>query len=1118
MSSSRSHFRLLGPLEAEVDSRPVRLTGRQRALCAALLLNANHVVSVDRVIHYVWNEHLPQAAAARVRALVAEIRRALGPAGAHLLRTQSPGYLMSATADELDLLEFEAQIKDGSAAAARGDWEKACACHERALTLWRGDPLPDLSAAAEREHLRELHLTALEGRAEAEIALGRHRGAVAELVQLTAAHPLREHPHALLMQALQLDGRTSEALQVYARLRGRTIDELGIEPSAETNVIHQRLLAGETAAHRPTRSAIRTKQPRIPRQLPPATGRFVGREEELGVLDDCRRNAAPIALIVGPAGVGKTALGLQWAHRTADAFPDGQLFLDMRGFDDADPMTPQEAVPLLLQGLGCGPRDIPVGLDAQTALYRTLLADRRALVFLDDVADPSYARQLLPGTGGALTLVTSRAKLSGLVTLDGAYRLTCGVLKSSEALELISEAAGREVVAADPAAAARLAELCDHLPLALCVAGSWLGDRRPDSIRSYVSELADRGRLARLHVEGEDNVAVRAALDLSYGTLPADTRRAFRSLGLTPGTGRSTSAAAACANLDVARMGDLLRVAARVHLLQEVEGGRFTWHDLVHEYAGQRALAEDGPLERHAAIERLLHHYLGGIGNVAKTCGLYVSQHRIEAVEGASPREFSNSEDAYAWFDSEWDDIAAAVSHAAERGPLHYAWRLVDALQDLLHHRRPMSAWIRLAELVRSAAEGGGDRIGQATMSLSLGHARWRLGDLTGALDEYESAQNLARSSGWQHGEAASLQGIGVTVKMLGAPERALPHYRRSIAIYRDLGNSRGEAVILINMASAAHVLGRLAEAESALLSALPLVSSAGQPLKHLHAMALVNLGLVLQKQAKLREAMAALRESFGISQDSGSAYAEAVTLEALGRVHRDAGRDERAILAYEDALTVARRAENRNCQVDSLVGLASVELSRNHVDEAIRHLTAAREILDETGHSAGLVEMLLAQAAVDHALGDMDAALRHLDQGAQLAAASSPLTLPRIHVLSAVILMGAGEFAKAFEAASDAIDRADSSGQQLLQARASMVLAAIHEARGEIPAAQARRREARTLFADIGTPEHHQAAIPSSPSAKGPRGEYGSRARNRRLPNDAESRLALYLAEHFTV
>ncbi|MGW1717683.1 BTAD domain-containing putative transcriptional regulator [Streptomyces sp. NPDC002156] len=1105
MFNPAPRFRLLGPLEAEVDRRRVVLTGRQRALCAVLLLNADHVVSVDRLTQGVWGAHRPSAPEARVRALVAEVRRAFGPVGSGLLVTQPPGYALRVAPSEVDAHVFEQRLKDAARSAAHGDWAEAHRCHDEALALWRGEPLPDLPALeAERRRLTELYIAAQEGRSEADMELGRHRTAVAELVRLTSEHPLRERPHALLMRALQRDGRTADALAVHAGFRRRLVDELGVEPSDELGALQQSLLRGDVGhANAPvSRPGAPVETRPVPRQLPREPRRFVGRGSHLRLLDACRRQAEALALIVGPAGVGKTALALHWAHRIAGEFPDGQLFLDMRGFDDAEPMTPQEALPLLLQGLGCASRDIPLGWEAQAALYRTVLAERRILVVLDDVADASYVRDLLPASSGSLTLVTSRHKLNGLVTMDGAYRVSCDVLDSGEALELISAAVGPDAVAADPESAARLVELCDRLPLALCVASSWIGDR-PGSIRDYVRDLAERGRLARLHVEGEESVAVRAALDLSYEGLSAEARRAFRLLGLVAGTGRSSAAAAAGAGIDEPGMSDLLRLAQRVHLLRDAGGGRSAWHDLVHEYARDRAVAEDDESERGSAVERILDHYLQSVVNVARVCGLYVPRECPPPVESSTPRGFGTSEEAYAWFESEWEDIAAAIGHAAEHGPARFAWQLVDALLDLFHHRRPMSDWIRLAAVAREAAERSGSLQGQAAMHLSTGNALWRNGDLRGALTEYEKAEALACRAGWLFGEAAGLQGRGVTLKLLGKPQEVPPLYRRCLDIYRQIGVTKSAEIMLINMASLYHSLGRLAEAEDAVTEALSQLGGDG---RHTHSMALVNLALILQEQARFPEATTTLRKCLLVSRDSGSVYGEAVALETLGRVFDDAGDSACAIRAYEDALALSRQVGNRNCEVDSLVGLAQVKVRTGRPDEAAGHLDDARDIAEQTGHRTGLVEVLRANATVCCARGEYENAITHLAHAAQLAVEGAPLALPRIHTLTALVLLETGAVADALRAAEEAVDRARESGQRLALARALTARAAARDDDADAD-------EAHTLFEAMSVPDgHYRTAAPWLPEPRPQR----RRRPFQELPSDAGARFERYEVTHF--
>lgn len=1113
MHNRSPRFRLLGPLEIRVDETAVLLTGRQRALCAVLLLHADRVVSVDRLAQGLWNERMPSASAARIRALVSEVRHAFGPEGAALVVTQKPGYVLRAAPAEVDAFVFESLIRDGLRALAHQEWAEAYRHHDDALALWRGDPLPDLpTMEAERRRLTELHIAAEEGRAEAELELGRPRSAVADLVRLTSKHPLRERPHALLMRALARDGRSPDALAVYTGLRNRMVRELGVDPSDELTELHRKLLAGGAAPRTAGPAPVEPARSRwVPRQLPRAPHRFVGRNTELRLLDTCRRDGGAPAVIVGPAGAGKTALALHWAHRIADDYPDGQLFLDMRGFDNAEPMSLEEALPLLLQGLGCAPHDIPLGLDAQTALYRTLLADRRVLVLLDDVADASTVRRLLPAASGSLALVTSRRKLNGLV-LDGAHRVTCDVLSRAEALELFGASIGADAVAADPGAAAHLVELCDHLPLALCVAGSWIG-AGAGSVRAYVTSLAERGRLARLHVEGEESVAVRAALDLSYGTLPVEARWVFRSLGLLPGTGRSVAAAAAGAGLDASHTADLVRLAQRVHLLRDDAHGRMSWHDLVHEYAAERVVAEDAEAERARAVDRLLDHYLQSVSRVAATCRLYCPQPLPEPVDGSAPRTFPTPEEAFAWFDEEWEDIAAAIAYAAEHGPSRFAWQLVDALQDLFHHRRPLSDWLRLAALAGKAAERTGDRRGQAVVHLSSGHALWRSGDFRGALGAYESAQAAARDAGWLSGEARSAQGRGVTLKLLGEPREALPFYDRALTLYRSLGMTEPEKIMLTNTASLRLALGQLAEAEEAVTAALALHDGRQG---HLHSMTLVNHALVQQKQGRFREAAATLWQGLEVSRGAASLYAEAVMLETLGRVRDDAGQDARALLAYEDALGLARRVGNRNCQGDSLVGLAAVKLRAGRTREAAAHLDDARTIAEETGHRTGLIEILLVRGALHGAEGRYGEAAAVLETAGRLAVNGSPLTLPRIRTLGALALWENGETDAALTAARDAVDQARSSGQRLVLARAATALASVCEAVGDTRLAVEYRDEARALFDEIGVPSSHRTAAGHRGAGSPP--DRVPRARGARpcLPDDTEERFARYLTDHF--
>jgi DNA-binding SARP family transcriptional activator len=1084
-------FRLLGPVEMCVDGRRVPLTAKQRALLAVLLTSPNAAVSVEHITDALWDDDPPASAAARVRALVAELRRAIGPSGPEIVLTRNPGYLVVVGPGELDTESSASLVEEAETAWKGSRWEEAVDAYGRALALWRGAPLADVRsrfADSAAHRLGEQRLTALESRADAMLALHRYSQVVYDMQSLADEEPLRETPRGRLMTALWRSGRTAEALKTYRDFRSYLVVELGLEPTEPLRRLHETILAGDGAGDgagdvRGSRRRAAgsgagrgTREPSapVPRQLPASTRRLVGRRAELADLDELADGPARTVLVVGAAGTGKTSLAVHWARQAAERFPDGHLFLAMKGFDRGEPMTTAEALPLLLRGLGRPTEEIPYTFDEQLQLYRSLLAERRVLLLFDDVAAPQQVRPLLPGTQGCFALVTSRDRLRGLVALDDAGRLTLDVLTPRQALDLLRQVVGDSRVGEDPASAVRLAEQCGYLPLALSVAAARLADQPHRALGRYVAELEHRGRLARLSIDGDENAAVRAALDLSYQALDPEARRMFRLLGLPPKGGLSTAAAAALAGVRPVEAEDLLDAAARVHLVVSCAADRHDCHDLVREFAAEQA-AEDGPGVRDGAILRLFDYYLRSVVEVTRSSALDQMAVPYEPPPDAVPPEtFDDETRAMRWLDSVWEDITAAVALAAEHGPRRMAWLLTDAMQDLFM-RRPLSEWKRLTELALDAAVAEQDIVGQAAMHLARGRVYWRMTDLSRARRHYERAEELARAAGWRKAQSSALRGAGVAIKQAGEPRKALPRYLASIAVDREIGDVRAEAVGLNNLASAYLTLAELGRAEDSLTRALPLARETGN--RHMQALVLVNLGLVRQKRGSLDGALEVLEEATKVARDAHFTYADAVVWETLGRVHNDACRYQQAIEVNTLALRTAEKVENRNCQVDALAGLALSETAQGRVDAAFAHIEAARAITEQTGHRSGLIDVLISAAEAHRRAGRPGLALQEARHALQFTREGHALGLGRSHLAVAAALLDQGESAEAGAECERGLRACEESGQRLVRARLLLTLGHAYRCEGRETQARTAWASAHAAFTEIGTPESAQTA-----------------------------------------
>jgi DNA-binding SARP family transcriptional activator len=580
-------FRVLGPLEVTCAGRPVPIgAGKQRVVLAALLLRANETVSVDRLIEHLWHDRQPAGARDTLYAYVMRLRKALAAGGlpVGLIQTSGNGYTIEVEPASLDLHRYRDLVGRAGRAATAGDLAAESTLLRDALDLWRGDVLanvPSESLVQEMAPLLEERLQVWERRVDVDLRMGRAGELVGPLRVLVEEHPARERFWAQLMLALYRSGRQAEALDAYRTVSTFLADELGVDPGADLRTTHLAILTGEIDG------AVEAARPATtPAQLPPAPPDFVGRADLVdrvcALLSGDR--AAAAVTVSGSPGVGKSALALRVAHRLSGRFPDGQLYADL-GADE-------QPLPRFLTALGVPPDRVPAVPDEQERLYRSRLAGRRVLVVLDNAASADQVRPLLTGDPACPVLVTSRHTLPMLAAFHGARPVPVDVLTQAEARDLLGGMLGDDLVAAEPAAVAELARLCEYLPLALRIAAAKLITRPWPRVADYVLELRADDRLSALAIDG-DTGSVRAAIDDSYTALDPDLRRFFRQLSLIPAGELTLRAVATLAGLGADQARRRLDRLASVNLLQHSAAGRYRFRALIREYAGLRARQED---------------------------------------------------------------------------------------------------------------------------------------------------------------------------------------------------------------------------------------------------------------------------------------------------------------------------------------------------------------------------------------------------------------------------------------------------------------------------------------------------------------------------------------------
>ncbi|MFB8085045.1 BTAD domain-containing putative transcriptional regulator [Streptomyces sp. NPDC055992] len=916
-------FRILGPLEI-FDGNHWRAisAAKPRTLLAALLVRRHTPAPTNLLATELWAQQEPKAAANLIQQYVLRLRRELGDQQGRLLVTRTPGYqVVPENENDLDATVFARLGHSGRAALAAGEAERAAALFAEALALWRGPALADVTAGplveAEAARLDEQRLDVLQARIEADLACGRHTALVPELRQSVREHPLRERLWEHLMLALHRSGRQAEALDAYQEVHRLLASELSIEPSAPLRELQQRMLRGDpelAAPETPKKSARPGRMPAPPRQLPPAVAGFVGRRTELRMLDgppgDTATETRPaVRVITGTAGAGKTALALHWAHSAAPDFPDGQLYVNLRGFDQAaGPVPPGEAIRGFLEALSVPPERIPDSLDARAAQLRTETAGRRLLFVLDNATDAAQVRPLLPGGAGCAVVVTGRGRLTGLAVTDGARLVSLDVLPREEAREMLVARLGTARIAAEPEAAAELIDLCARLPLALAVTAARAAGRPGFPLSAVVAELRDtRVRLDALDA-GEGVSSVRTVFSWSYLKLDADTARIFRLLGLHPGRDVAAPTVAALARLTVREAAAALTTLARVHLIDEHQPGRYSFHDLLRTYAAGLASIEDSGNERTEALHRLFDHFL----HTAHSAGRRLSPVRAElplspAVPGSVPHHSQGYEEAMAWFEAEHPVLLTVTDAAGPAGFADHAWQLPLAMGDFLHLTGRWHDWVATQRTAITAARQQGNRMATALCLCESGRAAIRLGRHEEARNELSRALQLQRELNDLPAQSHTLRTLGWSYEQQGDYRATLTCVEQVLELERAAGNRAGWGGALNNMGWCHTHLGDHEKALACCTEALELHRTEGSPLGE--AFTWETLGVIRRAMGQYAEALDCYRRSSEGFHRLGNRYGEAAALrglgEILGAVGDPAGAREawKASLALFDAL-----------------------------------------------------------------------------------------------------------------------------------------------------------------------------------------------------------------------
>ncbi|MFB7669330.1 BTAD domain-containing putative transcriptional regulator [Kitasatospora sp. NPDC056138] len=931
-------FGVLGPLQVEIDGRPVEVGGQKvRLLLAVLIAAGGQAVSTDHLLELLWDGSPPRTATASLHNFANRLRTALVPCGDRL-RSTGGGYLLSLQHDEeLDASIFTAGADRTRAAMDCQDWPAVTAEAQAALALWRGHPftgLPALAESPEAARFSETRLLLLEWAFTAGLGAGRHRELVVDLTALASEHPLREAFHAQLMLALHGSGRTADALEVHRELREKLAEELGVDPGPLVQEAHQIVLSPAVPPAGPERAS----RSAVPSQLPRPVGGFIGRQHELALLNAALTaphgagrqggHVPPLTVVIsGMGGVGKTALAVQAADTLRAHYPDGQLYADLNGFATVQARKPQELLARFLVDLGIPGPDLPEHADDRAALFRATLAERRVLLLLDNAADSAQVVPLIPGTGNSAVIVTSRRALAG--HLDGTHIVLEPL--GPEGQDLLAAVCGQSRVAAEPQATERILAACGGLPLALRLAAARIANRPNWPLRVLADRLTDPP--SRLELLSATDTSVRTVFAMSYQALldsgrraEADAARAFHRLGLWSGHPLSLEASAALLGAPLGATADMLDVLVDAHILQSPAENTYRLHDLMAGYAAELARTQETAEANAAALGRLLSWYAAAVHHADSLCWPYESKRWADLPSISAPLpKFASAEHALTWLRHEMPAIREAVRRADDCSLPHLAFAIATMLHGYGNSFWWDGQWEAVATDTLGIARAHGKRKVEADLHNLLAASHGQAGRYDDCLTHLKAAEELHAAEGNLRGLAATLGNTALLLDELGRLDEAFDAAERSAELHRQV-EGRDNMVSL-------HGLAGLHLKSGNALAAEPIYRRVLEEFRRDRlpgpiAATLINLGDTLRHLGQQQDALAALSEAVTITETLGDHSATADALETTARAHAHFGNLAAARDCWTRALTLARQAGSTRVITDSLKGLESLTAS----------------------------------------------------------------------------------------------------------------------------------------------------------------------------------------------